>query len=406
MSSEPAQLQSPKEAADSVFSFVERTAEAVPGGVRWKTLTWENTPQYDFGVFWGTGGIPYFLADYHRLTGNTRAMDLAIGAARWCSQPERLTEGSAEEWRNDGLVRGRAGVGMAWLRIAQAAGGDKEALAQAAAVGDHLLRRGPGPYTDWLDGATGEGIFMLRLAQEAGEDRFLTGAKRWAEWLAEVAIRDEHGLYWPWSVGTEDDPWYGLSLVPGSSGNAYFLLTVYEATKEQRWADVAREAGETLRRQAVPDKGGLNWPDTLNGFEQGEVRKGQLCYGAPGVGVYFTKAYELFGDAKNLETAEAAGECAFNYGDVRKNACQCHGLSAGGELQIDLHNATGKQVWLDRAHEFARMAQVYRRVTPAGDEWQADDAGFYSCEFMLGASGTGHFFLRCWQPKNVTRPLL
>src|SRR5437016_340852 len=145
-----------KAGADSVYAFIERRAEvvdSVPGGVRWQTLNWENEPQYDFSIFYGVAGIPLFLAEYFRLTKTTRALDLAIGGARWCSQPERLTEGSAEAWRNDGLVRGRAGVGMAWLRIAQAAGGDKEALAQAATVGDHLLQKGPGPYTDWLDGA-------------------------------------------------------------------------------------------------------------------------------------------------------------------------------------------------------------------------------------------------------------
>lgn len=401
-----ARALSPKHAADSVFSFVERTAEQVPGGVRWKTLTYENEPQYDLAVFWGSGGIPFFLADYYRLTGTTRALDLAIGGAQWCSQPERLAEGSAEDWRNDGLLRGRAGVGMAWVRIAQATGGDAQALKEAAAVGDYLLQRGPGPHTDWLDGATGEGLFLLRLGQTAKEARFLDGARRWADWLASVAVRNEHSLYWPWEVGADGEPWYGLSFVPGAAGAAYFLLLAHQESKEQRFLDVARQAGETLRRQAAADKGGLNWPDTLNGFDNGEERKCQLCYGAPGVGVYFTKAYELFRDPQDLETAEAAGECTYQYGDRRKNAVQCHGLAAGGELLIDLYNVTGKQNWLDRAHEFGTMALAYRHSTPAGDEWQADDTGYYSPEFSLGASGTGHFFLRLWQPKNVTRPLL
>ena len=406
MAGAPEIEQRARAGADSVYSFVERRAEHVPEGVRWQTLTWENEPQYDFSVFWGSGGIPLFLADYSRLTGDTRALDLAIRGAQWCSQPERLSEGSAEEWRNDGLVRGRAGVGMAWLRIAQAAGVDRAAMAQAAAVGDHLLNRTPGPYTDWLDGATGEGIFLLRLAQASGEERFLDGARRWGDWLAGVAIRDQHGLYWPWAVGTDDPPWYGLSFVPGAAGNSHFLLSLYQETQDARLADVAREAGETLRRQAVPDRGGLNWPDTLDGLAQGEPLKAQWCYGAPGVGIFFAKLHEALGDPKDLETAEAAGECTYQHGDVRRNACQCHGLAGNGDLLLDLYQVSGKQVWLDRAHDFARRAFAYRRTKPAGDEWQADDAGFYAPEFMLGASGTGHFFLRLWQRGALTRPLL
>ena len=66
---------------------------------------------------------------------------------------------------------------------------EQEALVQAAAVGDHLLRRGLGPYTDWIDGATGEGMVLLHLAQVAQEERFLAGAKRWGDWPADVAIR-------------------------------------------------------------------------------------------------------------------------------------------------------------------------------------------------------------------------
>jgi class IV lanthipeptide synthase len=222
-----------------------------------------------------------------------------------------------------------------------------------------------------------------------------------------VAIRDERGLYWPWEAGnTKHSQWYGLSFIPGAAGIAHFLLSLYQETKEARWADVAREAGETLRRQAVPDHGGLNWPDTLDGLSRGEALQVQWCSGAPGVGIFFAKAFEAFGDPKDLETAEAAGECTFQYGDVRRNACQCHGLAGNGELLIDLYHATCKQLWLDRAHDFARRVFAYRRVTPAGDEWQADDAGFYSPEFMLGAAGTGHFFLRLWQRGTLSRPLL
>lgn len=394
--------------ADSVFGYIARTAQVAPDGVRWQTLNWENEPHYDTSVALGVAGIVLFLADYYRLTGVARALELALGGARWCSSPERTVAPEAE-WNRDSLVHGAAGVGMAWLRLA-AATGERQHLTPAAAVGERLLRKEPGPVTDWQDGATGEGLFLLRLADASGDERFLAGAARCAAWLAGVAIRDERGCYWPWQV---DDPtyatWHGLSFIPGSAGIGHFLLSLYQATRDDRWADVARAAGETLRRQAVPDRGGLNWPDTLDGRERGEDLRCQWCYGASGVGLFFAKAHEALGTgaaAEYLATAEAAGETTFQYGDVRRNAVQCHGLAGNAELFLELYRITRRPLWLDRAHDFARRAFAYRTRTPEGDVWQADDAGYHSPDFLYGAAGTGHFFLRLWRPDEVRRALL
>jgi hypothetical protein len=35
--------------AESVFGYIERTAEAVPDGGRWQTLSYQNEPRYDPG---------------------------------------------------------------------------------------------------------------------------------------------------------------------------------------------------------------------------------------------------------------------------------------------------------------------------------------------------------------------
>ena len=409
--------------ADSVYAYIERTAEPVPDGVRWQTLDWDNEPHYDPSVFTGVAGIVLFLADYYRLTRTGRALDLAVGGARWGISPEQAVA-PYEEWNRYSLVRGRAGVGMAWLRLA-AVTRDRDMLAQAVAIGDELLREDPGPVTDWQDGAPGEGVYLLRLAEASRDERFLAGAARRADWLASVAIRDARGCYWPWQVDhPEYRTWFGLSFIPGMAGIAHFLLSLYQATREPRWADLAREAAETLRRQAVPDRGGLNWPDTLDGLEHGEDLRCQWCYGASGVGLFFAKAHEALGPggaggpdgsgatgdaAGYLATAEAAGEATFAYGDVRRNAVQCHGLAGNAELFLELYRVaepTRKRLWLDRAHDFAQRMFAYRTRTPAGDVWQADDPGCFSPDFMYGAAGTGHFFLRLWRPDLITRPLL
>jgi lantibiotic modifying enzyme len=291
----------------------------------------------------------------------------------------------------------------------------------------------PGPITDWQDGAAGELLFLLRLAEaSAGAgSRYLQGAGERAAWLESVAIREgeaQDGAYWPWQTDHEEhSKWFGLSFVPGSAGIAYALVCLYAATRDSRWGDLARAAARTLQRQAVPDGGGLNWPDTLNGLDEGEDLRAQWCNGAAGNGVFLAKAAAILdpaassGQSKASATASSgagaasdpdlvnlalgAGEATYAWGDHRHNPTQCHGLSAGAELFLDLHTLTGDPKWRARAEEFATQMLAYRTATPEGDVWQADDPGVTSPDFLYGISGTGCFFLRLAHPDLVRRPL-
>jgi lantibiotic modifying enzyme len=381
--------------AQSVFSYVRRTAETVPDGVRWQTLSYENEPQYSAALGNGVAGIALFLADYYRLTQDQAARDLAHAGLRWCMSPAQTVE-------DDGLCGGRAGIGLAWLRVA-AATGDREALAMASSIGDTISGRAPGSVTTLYGGAAGEGVFLARLAEQADSKRHLAGAIERGEWLADTAVRDARG--YSWTYQTDDEPWYGLGLGPGVAGIGLFFTRLYQVTGDPRWAEVVRQAARTLLDQAQPDRGGLNWAQTLG---EAALLRCQLCDGSPGIGLFFAKAAEVLDDPAFLETAKAAAEATYAYGDVRHNASQCHGLSGNAGLFLELFRITREPLWLDRAYDFARRSFAYRTSHPEGETWAADDAegGYVSPEFLSGASGTGHFFLRLWKPDEVPFALL
>jgi hypothetical protein len=63
-------------------------------------------------------------------------------------------------------------------------------------------------------------------------------------------------------------------------------------------------------------------------------------------------------------------------------------------------------VGLERAHNFARRTLTYRRPESGGDVWNADDPGSTSADFLCGAAGVGHFFLRLTAPDRFQMPLL
>lgn len=397
-----------QDAAHSIFRQLERTAEPQSDGIRWQTLDWHNRPHYIPEIFTGAGGIAFFLADYHRLTGSHRALELAEGAVQWCASPARDAERDPEwEWASYGVMRGRSGLGLAWLSLA-AASESKDHLARAALIGETLLSTPIGPVTDWQDGSAGELLFLLRLSEATGDGRFLARATEHAAWLESIAVREgADGCVWPWQTDhAEYAKWFGLSFVPGSAGVAYALLCLHERTRDHRWAALARAAALTLQRQARPDKGGLNWPDTLDGFDHGEHRRCQWCYGASGIGLFLSKAAAVLGDASFRDLALAAGEATYAYGDVRHNPCLCHGLAGSADFLLDLHRLTGDPTWRDRAVELAQQIVTrYRQPSPDGDLWQSDDPGCHSPDYLYGVSGTGHFFLRLWRP-DLRRPLM
>ena len=384
------------ELAHSVYEYVSRTAEAVPAGVRWRTLTVENAPQYVTNLYNGVAGIALFLADYHRLTRSARALDLARDALRWCADagaPLRLDFPAIGT--DASLGWGTAGVGLAWLRLA-AATGDREFLRRAEAVAARLpdtagLRR----VTRLLFGDAGTGLFLVRLWEATQKDQHLAAAAETGAWLDRVATRDAQGCLWTNSAGGVGPPRLGLGT--GAAGVGYFWLVLHEATGDRAWLERAREVASTLlafSRPAGGVLGGVEWPWHTGTAES----RCQWCMGEPGIGLFFLKAHQATHEPAFLAAAAAAGETTFAHGDLRANPGQCHGLAGNAELFLQLAGASGQQRWLERVRDFARRAAAYRVSAPGGEVWPVDEPDHFSPDLMCGGAGVGHFFLRLATP--------
>ena len=160
--------------------------------------------------------------------------------------------------------------------------------------------------------------------------------------------------------------------------------------------------------EARPDRGGLNWLPEIGATHDADLdwqripigerlARCQWCSGAPGVGLFFSKAYELLGDEQFLDVAETAGEATYAYDDGRANPTYCHGLAGNTELLIELARVAPQPrsaLWLERAHEHARRLLGYRREGLGGEWWPSDDPVLDAPDLLCGAAGTGHVFLR------------
>jgi lantibiotic modifying enzyme len=381
--------------AHSVFGFIERTAQSVPNGVRWETIDYDNHPHYHYEIFNGCGGISLFLAEYARLTGSESALDLAVGANQWCSSKEH-------EGYTRGLHLGKTGVAMSWLHLSQVTR-ETGYLSHCTENAEILLREDPGPFTDILGGAASNGLFLIRLWQATGDQKYLDGAVRCGAWLRESLVRDDRGCH----CLARPDGRFGelpfLGVAHGISGVAHYFLLLYEFTRDRDWEACARELLDTVTAHAIPDKGGLNWAPLLG---HTELSRCQWSHGAAGIGLVFAKAFELLGDRAYLEIAVKCGKTTYAYGDFRNNATQCIGVSGCGELFLELFRIGHEEIWLARALEFAQMAMGYRDELPQGDAWPTDEPGLYSADFMYGAAGIGHYFLRLHTRGEIAMPLM
>ncbi|MDQ8187101.1 hypothetical protein [Pelagicoccus sp. SDUM812002] len=73
-----------EEEIQTIYSFICRTAENPESGVCWETIDYENKPQRHYNLLNGVGGIPLFLHDYFRYSGDGEALGLAEKALDWC----------------------------------------------------------------------------------------------------------------------------------------------------------------------------------------------------------------------------------------------------------------------------------------------------------------------------------
>ena len=387
-------MTSATEGAHSIYRFIERTAERVPEGVRWQTISCDNQPHYSYEAFNGCGGIGIFLAEYGRQTASETALDLARSANHWCSTVDM-------EGYERGLLLGRTGAAMSWLHLAQVTG--EPVSEHCVHNADVILREDPGPFTDLMGGAASNGLYLLRLWESTKESRYLEGARRNGAWLCEHLVRDDAGCHCLCRPDGQfgDRPYLGVA--HGISGVAHYLLVLHEATGDVLWADNACDILRTLARYAVPDRGGINWTPMLGDVD---LSRCQWSHGAAGIGVVFLSAAQILGEPVYRDMALQAGLATYAYSDFRHNTTQCIGLSGCGELFIELYRDSGDSIWLQRANEFADMAMAYRAVLPEGDAWPTDEPGLYSADFMYGAAGLGTYFLRLQRPRDVNMPYM
>ena len=113
------------------------------------------------------------------------------------------------------------------------------------------------------DGSAGIGIFLIRLYEATGDNRWLEEAQEAAAHILATKVGAE------WYYDTLHSEVKGIIPVPGWAagsyngpvGEAYFLEDLYQVTGKQEYRDYVLYVADVLLEAAVEDEQGLHWSD-------------------------------------------------------------------------------------------------------------------------------------------------
>ncbi len=366
----------------------------------------------------GASGVGLFLAQLVRAAG-----DLPAAAQRRLEHIDvRHTLSQTAAWVADQLARnperppglyfGTSGVAWFLADAGEALGRD-DLLRRAHELALTIPVRVPN--SDITHGTAGIGFGQLRQWLSSGDERFLARAVVAAEQVLRSAVRSDDGsAIWPVPVGapTRLAGTVSYGYAHGNAGIATFLFAIAAATGEPEFAAMGSDALLTVLPHAVAVDGAAYWPASPEHADDSSEAGywPSWCNGSTGIGTAFLRAHLYTGEPGFRLAADAAALAGLRE-RWRSSAVQCHGLAGDAELILDLMTLPARELEpgdpYRRAALDAAEALLLQRRTPTsgrGTVFADDSGGTISAGFGTGLAGTGAFLLRL--VAGCPRPLL
>jgi lantibiotic modifying enzyme len=353
-------------------------------------------------LYSGSPGVVLFLLELNAATGRREYLDEARRGA------DDLVATLARE-KGAGLYEGVAGLGFVLGETWRATHDEKYLNGAKNAVRLVTERAAPAgrgvewsTVTDIISGSAGTGLFLLYAADTLHDEAARALAMRAGDRLLELGVPEKGGTKWAM------DPSFPR-LMPnfshGTAGIAYFLATLYKATREQRFLDGALAGARYLQAIAKTDGDVClvqhNQPDGLDLYYLG------WCHGPTGTARLFYQLYTATGDPAWMMWVGRAANGILTSGIPRQrpegfwnNVSQCCGSAGVAQFFLDLHGVTHDGKYLAFAQTMTddllaratrdgkgtRWVQAEHRVRP---ELLVAQTGY-----MQGAAGIGMWLLR------------
>ena len=217
------------------------------------------------------------------------------------------------------LYSGASGTGFFLIRLFEVTG-DEKYLSEAKLIAEELLNNVEGkefyanklktaglsglPITGWhtgiYSGPSGAGIFTLALYNHVRDSRYIDFARRLGEDIIESSTRDESGLFLTEDIDIFSD-----------GGFVLYFISLFNATQDQRYLDIARDYAEHIRKRAIGYSRGGSYYEANKiervGMPEGSIYPG-FAHGSAGIGFLFAVLYEYDKKSWELESAVEVAE--------------------------------------------------------------------------------------------------
>jgi lantibiotic modifying enzyme len=140
----------------------------------------------------------------------------------------------------------------------------------------------------------------------------------------------------------------------GVAGIGYSLLVAGRALEDERYIDLACEAGYLLCRVAQLDEDGAAWWPV---GPMDSTRLPHWCSGSSGVGTYLLRLLAVTGEQRFEEYARAAAGAVYR-ARWQSSPATCHGLAGDGQFLLDAAERLRDSTYHAWAEELVRLMAV------------------------------------------------
>lgn len=350
-------------------------------------------------AYYGQAGVLLFLAKLYQRQADAEIKKSILKGAAWLKEEKIESLGS-------GLFTGQSGIAYTYLELYKTLQ-EPMWLETAITIGKRLendqtqLNSAPG---DMISGHVSSGLFFLKLYSVTQDVRWLNAAKNKANESLTKAVNSGAGIKFESQFGNNKVAYVGFA--HGAAGAGYFYAKLSQAMgfSGEPYKKAAQDVGRWLRSIATRSEGGLNWyrrePDQLN------EQQNQWCHGAPGIGLFFAKLYEVTQDQEDLSLAKEAAASMLRIGHA--NTSLCHGTSGHVQLLLKLYGLTNDDSYLRSARQIGDNLWTSWDKSFFYPSWMGEDGSkkIHNASLMTGNAGRGYAYLQMVDPKNAAMPFL
>ena len=240
-------------------------------------------------------------------------------------------------------------------------------------------------------GAAGWGHANLLFHARHGGDLYIERARIVGAKLAASANHSTDGACWPSEGITQ------LGLGHGGSGVGVFLMHLFAATGERGYLDLAKSAVEFDFAARSEGAGRVDLRTHYDGEAnlQGSWSP-HMRHGSAGLGSALIRLWALTGETRYRLEAERIARTVRNR--FSNKLWQDYGLAGYGEFLLDMRAYTGDDSYLDDTFSIAEVLVAHRNERLGGYAYAGTELVRLSCDYGMGSSGIGCFFLRLLDP--------